>query len=403
MAKTKIHLVVVGGGFAGIKVIRELANNPLFEITLISDHEDFRYCPALYRTATGHQRKESSVPLAFLLEDVANLTLVKAKVAKLNREHRMLKTHDGQTFRYDYCVLALGMVTSYFGIPGIDEFAYGIKSAQEVDHLKAHLHRELIDEHALDKNYVVVGAGATGVELSAALRAYLTRIAKQHHLRRNKVNIELIEAADRVLPASSKRSSRIVQRRLRRLGVKVLTGKKVEAETANTLVVDGRSIPTHTVIWTAGVTNNPFFPDNADQFSFNDKHKVVVNDHLQADDHLFVIGDNAATLFSGLALTAIHNASYVARALRRYAHHKTLPAYHPLRPITVVPVGPRWAVVQWGNLTLGGWLGGVIRLFADLIGYMDVMGIRKALAIWLKRNEYEETCPTCHALIPHST
>lgn len=169
-------------------------------------------------------------------------------------------------------------------------------------------------------------------------------------------------------------------------------------ETDNSLLAGDRSIPTQTVVWTAGVTNNPFFADNASQFMFNERKKVIVDGYLRVDERTFVIGDNAATPYSGLALTAIHNAKYVAHYLKCTVHDKTIAAYQPFQPITAVPVGPRWAVVQWGNRTIGGWLGGLIRLFADLIGYSDVMGFGLALKLWLKRYKYEEKCSVCKAL-----
>lgn len=223
MAKRNLHIVIVGGGFGGVKLARSLADYEGISMTLISDNMDFRYSPALYRTATGHRNKESSVPLKTLLGDIKKLHLVQARAKQIDRAKRTITTAGGTSFSYDYAALALGVVTSYFGIEGLEKFAYGIKSIKEVDRLRAHLHQELVNTSALDKNYVVVGGGPTGVELASALRYYLTRMAKRHHLKRDKVNIELIEATDRLLPASSQRASRLTRKRLRQLGVKVLT------------------------------------------------------------------------------------------------------------------------------------------------------------------------------------
>ncbi len=398
MAKRKFHVVIVGGGFGGIKLARELAGQPGITMTLISDQLDFRYSPALYRTATGHRNKESSVPLKMLVADIPNIHLIHARVIKLDRQKQIITTGGGTEYDYDFVVLALGVVTSFFGIDGLEKFAYGIKSVEEVDHLRAHLHEELVGRHALEKNYVVVGGGPTGVELAGALRYYLTRMAKRHKLKRSKVHIELIEAADRVLPAATMKASRLARRRLQKLGVKVQTNCRVLKETESSLLAGKKSIPTHTVIWTAGVTNNPFYAANAAQFRFDDHKKVIVDGYLRVDEHSFVIGDNAATPYSGLALTAIHNATYVANYLKQTARDRIIPAYHPFQPVSAVPVGPRWAVVQWRNYTFGGFIGSTVRLFADLIGYMDVMGLKRALKLWLRRYEYEETCPVCKAV-----
>lgn len=398
MAKRKFHVVIVGGGFAGVKLARELAGAEGVTMTFISDQLNFRYSPALYRTATGHRNKESSVPLKMLVGDIPNLHLIHARVVKIDRDKQIITTGGDTEYDYDYAVFALGVVTSFFGIEGLDKFAYGIKSIEEVDHLRAHIHEQLLNNHALEKHYVVVGGGPTGVELAGALRYYLSRMAKRHNIKRHKVHIDLIEAADRVLPNASIKASRLARRRLQKLGVKVKTNCRVRSETETTLVAGNQSIPTHTVIWTAGVTNNPFYKANPDQFRFDDHGKIIVDGYLRVDDHTFVIGDNAATPYSGLALTAIHNAGYVADYLKRTAHDKNIPAYHPFQPISAVPVGPRWSVVQWRGRTFGGFIASLVRLFADLVGYMDVMGLKRAVRLWLRRYTYEENCPVCQAL-----
>ncbi len=398
MAKKHIRVVIVGGGFGGLKLARSLAGADSISITLISDQLNFRYSPALYRTATGHRTKESSVPLKMLADDIPNLRLIHARAQHIDRTKRVITTGGGTKFEYDYAVLALGVMTSYFGIEGLEHFAYGIKSPEEVDRLRAHLHKELVDSQTPEKNYVVVGGGPTGVELAAALRYYLTRMAKRHHLKKGKIHIELIEAAKRVLPSSETKASRLVAKRLRRLGVKVQTDCRVLKETESSLVAGEKSIPTHTVIWTAGVTNNPFYAANASQFRFDEHKKIIVDGYLRVDERTFVIGDNAATPYSGLALTAIHNAGYVAKYLKNIVHERTIAPYRPFAPISAVPVGPRWAVVQWRGLVFGGVIGSLVRSVADLIGYTDIMGVRRALALWLKRYEYEDTCPVCKAL-----
>ncbi len=398
MTKEKKHIVIVGGGFGGIKLARELAGTPSLHITLISDRASFRYSPALYRTATGHRNKESSVPLKMLLENIPDLHLVIARATHIDRDKRVIKTAGGTSFAYDYAVLALGVVTSYFGIEGLERFSYGIKSADEVDKLRAHLHAELIDAQAFDKNYVIVGGGPTGVELSAALIHYLNRMAKRHHIKHHNIHIELIEAAPRLLPSADRRASTLARKRLRKLGVKVVTNCRVQGETKETLVANGKSIPSHTVIWTAGVTNSPFYTKNASQFRLDEHKKVLVDGYLRVDERTFVIGDNAATPYSGLALTAIHNAGYVAYYVKSNLRNKTIKPYKASPPISAIPIGPHYAVVQWRRYTFGGIIASLVRLFADLIGYTDIMGLKRAIRLWLRRYEYEEICPVCKAL-----
>src|SRR5262249_37760884 len=148
--------------------------------------------------------------------------------------------------------------TNYFGIKGLDEYSYSIKSQSEVQRFKEHLHQQLADEKRPDLHYVIVGAGATGIELAGALPSYLRCIMKNHGLPQRKLHIDLIEAAPRLLPRLPKETSRAVRRRLRKLGVTLYLNSTVEGETADKLMVSGKPIRSHTVVWTAGVTNHPF-------------------------------------------------------------------------------------------------------------------------------------------------
>lgn len=392
------HVVIIGGGFAGIRVARRLRNVPGIRITLVSDQESFRYSPALYRTATGGLKRVSSIPVHTMIKHVPDIEFIKARITKIDRQARRITLQGGKTLHYDYAVLAIGVVTSYFNIPGLKDFSYSIKSAPEVERLKRHLHEQMTSVEGPDKHYVIVGAGPTGVELAAALGQYLKKIAKKHHIHRSRLAIELIEAADRVLPTMAPGASKQAHAKLRKLGVKVLVGQAVQAATANTLRVSGRSIPTHTVIWTAGVTNNPFFARNAKEFELDKRGRVVVDKQLRVDPHLYVIGDNAAIQFGGLAQTAIKQANFVAKHLTRTIRYKhSSSVFHPRKPIYAVPLGNRDAVVEWRGRTFSGPIAGALRGLADLVGYSDVMGYWAAMLTWTKLDEFEETCTVCKA------
>ncbi|HEV2412467.1 MAG TPA: FAD-dependent oxidoreductase [Candidatus Saccharimonadales bacterium] len=391
----KKHLLIVGGGFAGIKLARDLAHSDLYRITLISDETNFRYYPTLYRSATGHSNLESCIPLDMLLADDPQIKFVQASVKSIDRSKKELTAKDRQVFKYDICVLAIGVVTSYFGIPGLEKYSHNIKTFEGLRQLRRDLHEEFIDESRPDKNYVIVGAGATGVELAAVLRSYLKKVARNHKARSDKITLELVEAAPRILGRMSDRAAFLSQNRLKHLGVKIMTGSKVGGETHDKLMVNGRSLATHTVIWTAGVTNNPFFEANKSQFTFGPHGRVAVNAYMQVDDSLYVIGDNAETKYSGLALTAVRDAAYLSKNLKRLANGRKPRVYKPKKTIVVLPEGESWALVEWRGITFGGLLGALLRLAADLKGYMDIMPWPTAVKIWFKGMESEENCPIC--------
>jgi NADH dehydrogenase len=392
------HLIIVGSGWAGMKLARELKKYPQakLKVTLISDITTFRYSAALYRAATGHKEHEAIIPISEILSDNPHINFLKETITHIDREKKIISTKDGMKFHYDYAVLALGMVTSYFGIPGIDQYSYNIKTTSELHHFRAHLHREMIDENSLDKSYNVIGAGPTGVELAAALTSYIKIIAKKHKIKSTKLRINLIEAQKRVLPISNEKASQKTLKRLRKLNVKVMLNQKVELQTPDFLQVNGVQIPTSTVIWTAGVTNNPFFKKNEAQFSFNPRGKIVVDNHLMVDDAVYVIGDNADTPYSGLGLTAVDNAGYVYKDLKRQLKgSRRRPGYKPLVPATAIPAGKKWAVFQYRKFVLTGPIASLIRSIADLVAYSDILGYKKALHIWLTSEEKEEKCQVC--------
>lgn len=392
-----LKVVIVGSGFAGLRVARNLRKHgKKIHVTLITDSLTFRYSPALYRSATGHRRRESIIPIRYITQSYRNVTIVHGKVVGINRAERVIITEDKRVHNYDIAVLATGVVTSYFGIPGLEEHSFGIKSAEALEELKNHLHQTLITTSNPDRNYVVVGGGATGVELSAALAKYLRKITKRHKTKHKAIKLELVEAAPRLLPQMQEKASKKVAKRLRKLGVKIMVGEVVKAETATTLKLADRTLPTKTVIWTAGVTNNPFYKQNADQFNLNERGKVIVDDFLQVDERTFVIGDNAATKYGGLALVAIWDANYVSRQIVRSSKGKAVKPYKQKKPISIVPAGETWSVLQWNTIVLTGRFPSLLRSMADFIGYADIMGIRKAFSIWRRYTESEESCAICH-------
>jgi len=388
-----VKVTIVGGGFGGVKAALELAEHPNNHVTLISDKPDFQYYPALFATATGHSHRQSWIPLETIFDDWPNVELITEEKVNLHPDTRQLVGKQG-TYDYKTLILALGSVTTYFGIEGLDTFSYGIKSQDEIRRLQNHLFEEMRDGSDDEKNYVIIGGGATGVELAGALGEYLLVLRRHFGIRKKRLRITLVEAAPRLLPRLSESTSRKAAARLKRLGVHVETDKKVERQTAESLMVSGRPLSTQTVIWTSGVTNAPFFNNNSEHFTINERGKVVVDEFMRARTGIYVIGDNAATPYAGLAQTALHDAQFVVRHLN--GSKKT---YRPVQPASVIPIGHHWAVFEWGRLRFAGWLGGFMRMSADLIGYHDVLPIGWAVKAWRSQDKQELRIPDEPAIL----
>lgn len=362
-------IVIVGGGFAGVKAALDLCKEPAFSVTLITKTNTFNYYPTLYKTATGGSRVISSMLLGEIFNGKA-VNIVVDTATKIDRESKTLLLESGGKLTYDELILGLGVVTNYFGIEGLDEFSLSMKSIDKAEGLKEHLNAQIRDQGKPDLNYVVVGGGPTGVELAGALPHYIRHLFKKYRLPERPIRVDLVEAQNRLLPAGPESVSRAISKRLKKLGIKVMTGMAVQGETADSIMVSGKPIASHTVIWTAGVTNNPFFKDNG--FTIVAHGKVQVNEFLQAEPNIYVIGDNAATPYSGLAQTALRDAVAVSHNLIRQAHNQSPVPYKPKKPIYVYPVGEGWAAVIWGPVVFYGVLGSLLRTAADWIGYHDL-------------------------------
>jgi len=389
-AKKKV--VIVGGGFGGVKSALNLARHKGFSVTLISDRPDFFFYPTLYHTATGGSSSVSQIPLIDIVGGRAvNLLIDKAE--KINKKDRKIKLESGETIHFDVLILALGSITNYFNIPGLKEYSYGIKSIEEAEELKQHLHAQITDKREPDLNYIVIGGGPTGIELAAALPDYVRKILKQHGLPKHKVNVELVEAMPRLLPKLPKTVSRSLAKRLRKLGVKLYLNTPVQAETANDLLMGGKYIRSRSVIWTAGVANNPFFADN--HFQLNKNGKVIVDKLLQAWPGVYVIGDSADTEFSGMAQTALHDAEFVTNNLIRHHNDKKPYAYKIKQPVYVLPVGKGWAAVKWGRFEFYGRVGWWLRRVADWRAYSEIEPWWRATEHILDTFDTEDDCVAC--------
>jgi len=395
--KQKQHIVVVGGGFGGVKTALELSKHPdKFDVTLVSERADFWYFPTLYHTATGGTRQQSSIPIKHLLHNKP-VKFVEGKVTAQDRAAKTFTLEDKSTLSYDKAVLALGVVTNYFGIPGLPEFSYGVKSIGEAEELKRHLHEQIIDEGKPDLNYVIVGGGPTGIELAGALGRYVHHVVKRHGLSDRKIHVDLVENGKHLMPRMPKSVGKAIEKQLKALGVKLYLGQAVQGETADELTVNGKPIRSHTVVWTAGQANNPFFSGN--NYPLSPRKKVLVDEFLRAkdvqDDCTFVIGDNAETVFSGMAQTAVYDAEFIAHNFVKEAEGEPKLAYKPKKPVYVMPAGEHWAAVEWGHTHIYGWLGWFLREAGDFVAFTDVESVPDAVGQWAHALQHQDLCAIC--------
>lgn len=385
-------VVIVGGGFAGVQAAVRLANQIGFKVQLISPLPIFEYHAALYRSATGRSPLEVAIPLTKFFEYAKNVDVVQDKITKIDKHKKEIEGKSGEKYQYDELLLGVGNVTGYFHIPGVEKYSFGVKSVEQALKLKEHLHKNLHEknyEHA----YVVVGAGPTGVELAAEMASYLRFVAKRHKVPTDKFTIYLVEAGPKVLGMLPKKFTDKIEQRLKNLGIKLYLNTAVQSETKEYVNLPGEKIKSRTVIWTAGVQPNPIFAAN--EFKMTKRGRVEVNEYLQASPNVYVLGDSAATKYTGMAQTAIHNAKFVVNNLLRQRNNKKPLKYRPKRPDYAIPVGAKWAAVKKGNKAYYGHIGWVMRRLTDLKLYRQFLPIDKALTTWRYGYQKYEVCPQC--------
>ncbi len=383
-----MHIVVVGGGFGGVKAALELSKRQIGTITLISNESYFLHHATLYASATGRNLAESVIPLEIIFAKHPSVAIVQDTISRFDPARKIIGGAK-QDYHYDKLILALGSVTTFFGIDGMADHAFGIKSLEEVRAFQAHIHEEVVAKK-LDKEYFVIGGGPTGIELASALTTYLASLKELYRLKNTKSHVTLVEAAPRVLPQLSTTASQKVTAELKRQGVKVLVNHKVQKLDENTITVEGKEYATTTAIWTSGVANNPFFVTHHDEFTLAPNGRVNVNPYLEAIPHVYVIGDNNTVKYSGRAMPAMQQATHVAKNIARVATKRPQVKFRPRTVPVGLPVGETWSYVEWYGLYVAGRSGKVLRRWIELYGYTRLVPLSVALPVW-RAHELHDT------------
>ncbi len=390
-----MNIVIVGGGFAGVRIALNLANNPGFNIKLISDKSYFEYHAALYRSATGRSPLEVAIPLREFFESSKNIEVVNDTIEQIDNNLHTVSGASGAHYKFETLIIALGNVTQFFGIAGLKEYSFSIKTIQEALELKRHIHEDLINNAPNLKHYAVVGGGASGIEIAAEMSAYVKKVRRKHNLPETQFTIDLIEASPQLLPALPKDFGDHVRRRLQRLGIKVHLNTPIKAETLDGLTLPNGELKTHTVVWTAGATNHPLLAKYPDIFKPGKLGRAIIDEYLAATPHIYVVGDSADTKFSGMAQTALHDANFISRHLINLSKGLAPEPYQPELPIYAIPIGPRWSAVLWNKVRIYGYFGWVLRRLADLRLYLRFLSMPKALRTWRYGIVLEEQCKIC--------
>ncbi len=299
-----MKVVIVGGGFGGLRLARQLSNKAGFEVVLVDRFNYHQFQPLFYQVATaGLDASNISFPLRKVFQKSRNVKIRLAELREVVPAENKIIT-DTEEISYDVLVLATGADTNFFGNAQLEHHAFPMKSTVEALQIRHRLLQLFENAHTIqDKNevqrlmnIVVVGGGPTGVEVSGALAEMKKYVLPKDfpELDFSQMNIYLLEGAAKTLAVMSGKSSSQSRKYLERLGVTVLTETLVkDYDGRNVLLQDGKEIPAATVIWAAGIKGN--IPDGIDKslIARGNRIKTDRRCRVAGSENIYVIGDLA--------------------------------------------------------------------------------------------------------------
>lgn len=390
---TKKRIVIVGGGFGGLQIARDLSNSD-YQIVLIDKNNYHQFQPLFYQVATaGLEPSTISFPFRKIFQHKKNVHIRVAEVKKINAAVNQLETSIG-IVDYHYLVIAIGADTNFFGNQKMMDLAYPMKSVSEALTLRNTLlqnYEDALSETDREKrkakmNVVVVGGGATGVEVSGTLAEMKKCILPKDYpeLDFKMMQVYLLEGSPRVLNGFSDNASEKAHKYLTELGVNVFVNSRVkDYDGENVFLEGGKAIPAKTLVWAAGITGNKIEGLNPEVLGRANRLKVDRKNRVEGYQNIFAIGDIA--LMSGekypgghpqVAQVAIQQAKLLAKNFRNLSENKELQNFLYKDLGSMATVGRNKAVADFPKWKFAGFFAWLIWMFIHL---MSIVGGKNRL------------------------
>ncbi|MBQ0787108.1 MAG: NAD(P)/FAD-dependent oxidoreductase [Oceanihabitans sp.] len=391
------RIVIVGGGFAGIKLARSLKNKKV-QVVLIDKHNYHTFQPLLYQVSSAGLEPDSiAYPLRKIIKKHENAFFRLAEVEQIFPETKSIQTNIGD-LSYDYLVIATGTKTNYFGNAAIEKYSMAMKTIPQALDIRSlmlqNLEKAAISDSNSDRkaflNFVIVGGGPTGVELAGAIAELKNNILPRDYrdLNASDMQIHLLEGSSRVLPPMSEHASKKATKFLLDLGVQVHCDTFVKGYDGKTVLTNsGLKLESETLIWAAGVTGSPVLGLNADVLTER-VNRYVVNAYNQINGYasIFALGDIALMKTEAypnghpqVAQPAIQQGALLAKNIIRLIEGKPLKKFVYKDKGSMATIGRNKAVVDLSHYKFAGFFAWFVWMFVHL---MSLVGFRNRIIVF---------------------
>jgi len=382
------RVVIIGGGFGGIELAKHLKDKPI-DVLMLDKHNYHTFQPLLYQVATGGLEADSiAFPLRKIFDGQKNFRFRVAEVMWIHPVKKTLDTTIGE-IPYDYLVIATGSTTNFFGNKQIEHYSMPMKSIPEALNLRSMILQNL--EEALLQptkelrepflNFVIVGGGPTGVELSGAIAELRNHILHKDYPELNKTEMQvyLVEGLPKVLQVMSPQASAKAEEFLKEMGVTVLTNVTVKDYDGKRITLaDGKTINTHNVIWSAGVMGQVLEGIPKDSIVKGNRIQTDEFSKVKGCDSIYAIGDVAAVITEetpkghpGVAPVAMQQGKLLAKNLARLINNEAMQPFKYFDKGSMATVGRNKAVVDLHKFRFQGFFAWITWMFVHLISLIS--------------------------------
>lgn len=392
---------------AALDLSKKLGGRDDIKLMLVNKNECQTFTPALYEVASvygiNHEhpfhtklRGVVSIPYSEIFRG-KKIELIQAEVNHIDLKARHVITNNGVTIEFDYLVLALGSAASTFGVPGAEEYAFKFKTIEDglmiADKLEELYVSASQKNRSLPINILIGGAGFNGVELAAELANCTIHIAHKHAItEQNCTTVTLIEAGPTILPMISEKERELIQKRLKNIGVNVMTNSPIEEVGPDyAKLKEGETLKGDLIVWSAGLRALDIFKSIVG-LELDNRGRIVVNDFLQIKNYanVFAIGDNSVFIdpvtqkpIPQMAFIAIEQGRVAAKNINQLiSGGDKLKKYLPNYNVWIAPVGGKYAVAHVGKWNFSGFLGYILRELVDFRYFLSVLPFLKAVRLF---------------------